>query len=110
MRCSIPRPVIRPIAAWLLVAGVAALGAARAVAPKRSTPDLLDAIRAVDAAGVRAALDRGADVTATEPDGTTPLHWAVHADDADIVELVLEAGADAPRRTATGWRPSPSPA
>ena len=48
---------------------------------------LLTAIKAVDEAGVRAALAAGADVTATETDGTTPLHWAVHADDPAIVEL-----------------------
>ena len=66
---------------------------------------LIAAIKAVDKAGVRAALARGADVTATEADGTTPLHWAVHADDAPIVELVLAAGADATARNRYGVPP-----
>ena len=105
MRCSIPRPLIRPIAAWLFVAGVAAFGAAGAPAAEAVDAGLLEAIRAVDEAGVRAALDRGADVTATEPDGTTPLHWAVHADDAGIVELLLAAGADAGATNRYGVAP-----
>ena len=102
MRCSIPRPVIRPFAAWLLAAGVAAFGAAAAEAVDAG---LLEAIRAVDEADVRAALDGGADVTATEPDGTTPLHWAVHANDPGIVELMLAAGADAAATNRYGVAP-----
>ncbi len=66
---------------------------------------LLDAIKAVDDAGVRAALGRGVDVSAAEADGTTPLHWAVHANDATIVELLLAAGADAQAVNRYGVRP-----
>ena len=55
---------------------------------------LLGAIRGGDAAGVHDAIDGGADVTASDPDGTTALHWAAHADDPAIVELLLAAGAD----------------
>ena len=55
---------------------------------------LINAIKAVDIEGVRAALARGADVTAAEPDGTTPLHWATYGNEPAIVELLLEAGAD----------------
>jgi ankyrin repeat protein len=66
---------------------------------------LLAAIKAVDEAGVQAALAGGADVTATETDGTTPLHWAVHADDPALVELVLGAGADATARNRYGVPP-----
>ena len=32
--------------------------------------------------------------TSAESDGTTPLHWAVHHDDAELVRRLLEAGAD----------------
>ena len=66
---------------------------------------LLDAIKAVDEARVRAALDRGVDVSAAEADGTTPLHRAVHANDATIVELLLAAGADAQAVNRYGVRP-----
>ena len=105
MRCSILRPVTRSMAAWLLVAGVAGPGVSRAAAAEAVDPGLLDAIRAVDAAGVREAIERGADVTATEPDGTTPLHWAVHADDAGIVDMLLAAGADAAATNRYGVAP-----
>ncbi len=56
---------------------------------------LIAAIKAIDVEGVRAALNGDADVTATEPDATTTLHWAVHVNDPTIVELLLAAGADA---------------
>ena len=79
----------------LLVVFVLAAGAVRAAAAGAVDAGLLEAVKAADAAGVRAALDGGADVTAAEPDGATALHWAVHADDAGIVEMLLEAGADA---------------
>ena len=105
MRCSIFRPVTCSIATWLLVATVAGAGVVRAAAAEVVDAGLLDAIRAVDAGGVRAALDRGADATAAEPDGTTPLHWAVHADDAGIVELLLAAGADAASTNRYGVAP-----
>ena len=36
-----------------------------------------------------------ADVTATEADGTTALHWAVRFDDIELALRLLEAGADA---------------
>ena len=68
-------------------------------------PGLLDAIKAADEAGVRAALDRGVDVSTAEADGTTPLHRAVHANDATIVELLLAAGADAQAANRYGVRP-----
>lgn len=66
---------------------------------------LLRAIKASDLTGTRAALDRGADVTAPEPDGTTPLHWAVHADNPALVELLLAAGATADTANRYGVRP-----
>jgi len=42
---------------------------------------------------VRALLQRKADVNAPQVDGTTALHWAVRADDLDLTDLLLRAGA-----------------
>ena len=49
---------------------------------------LIEAIRAGDVGQVRVAVSRGADVTAAEADGTTPLHWAAHADRLDVVIML----------------------
>ena len=89
----------------LLVVFVLAAGAVRAAASGAVDAGLLEAVKAADAAGVRAALAGGADVTAAEPDGATALHWAVHADDAGIVEMLLEAGADAAAANRYGVAP-----
>jgi ankyrin repeat protein len=46
-----------------------------------------------------------ADVNAPEPDGTTPLHWAVRADDLAKVNKLLTAGADAKAANRYGVTP-----
>ena len=98
------REVIRWSAAALVaVACVAAFPGAGHAA--EADAGLIDAIRAVDVDGVGAALARGADVTAAEADGTTPLHWAAHANEPAIVELLLDAGADASVANRYGVRP-----
>ena len=46
----------------------------------------------------RAALDliaQGADVNQPQPDGTTPLHWAVYRVDRELVDALLKKGAKA---------------
>jgi hypothetical protein len=44
-------------------------------------------------------------VNARAADGTTPLHWAVHADDLAKVESLLAAGADAKAQDRYGLTP-----
>ncbi len=39
-------------------------------------------------------LNKRADPNAAEPDGTTPLHWAVRNNDTALVERLIRAGAD----------------
>ncbi len=39
-------------------------------------------------------LEQHADVSMREPDGTTPLHWAVYRNDVDLVRRLIKAGAD----------------
>ena len=89
----------------LLSIAVTFSGASPVVAAEAADAGLIEAIKAVDDAGVRVALARGADISATDPDGTTPLHWAVHATDATIVGLLIEAGADADAANRYGVRP-----
>jgi len=76
------------VVVWSVLA-VASVGEAAEV-----DAGLIAAIRASDDTAVRAAVDGGADVTAAESDGTTPLHWAAHANHPSIVATLLEAGAE----------------
>ncbi len=58
-----------------------------------ATPPLVDAVKSGDMVAARALVAKGADVNATEPDGTTALHWAVQRNDLDLVSRLLRAGA-----------------
>jgi ankyrin repeat protein len=66
---------------------------------------LVDAVRRGDAAAVRAALQRGSDVNAAEPDGTTALHWAAYRDDVDVAESLIRAGARVDSANRYGVKP-----
>ena len=55
---------------------------------------LVDAAKSGNAAAVRAELQKKADVNAAAVDGSTALHWAVHRDALDVVDLLLGAGAN----------------
>jgi ankyrin repeat protein len=84
------------IAALIVCAGAVPVGAQVAI---------VDAIKAGDAARVRALIDKRADVNAAQADGTTPLHWAVERDLPDIVQMLLRAGANAKASNRYGATP-----
>ena len=81
----------------VLVLALVSLGATREV-------PLIEAAKQSDAAAVRALLPT-ADVQATEPDGTTALHWAAHRNALAVTDLLLEAGAVATAANRYGVRP-----
>ena len=58
-----------------------------------------------DRPAVRTILRRATDVNEPSADGTTALHWAVHRDDADMVDLLISAGADVKRTNRYGVAP-----
>jgi ankyrin repeat protein len=70
------------------VLSVLSLAAAGAGAP------LVEAVKKSDRQSVRSLLQQKVDVNASEPDGATALHWAVHQDDLATVDLLLGAGAN----------------
>jgi ankyrin repeat protein len=54
---------------------------------------LIQAVRSKDAATIRTLLKSRVDVNATQGDGATALHWAVHYSDLATIDLLLHAGA-----------------
>ena len=79
-----------------LLALTAAVVATAAEAPLR----LIDAVKSGNREVVRTLLKQPAELKVTERDGTTALHWAVRADDLEMVRMLLRAGADAHRGDA----------
>jgi ankyrin repeat protein len=73
------------------LAGVAMAGAATIGAGGTTT--LVDAVKSGNRAVVRTLLGPST-VNAPEPDGTTALHWAVRANDAETTALLVGAGAN----------------
>ena len=55
---------------------------------------LVEAVKAQRWEAVRPLLADGTDVNATQGDGATALHWAVHWDEPETAELLIRAGAD----------------
>jgi ankyrin repeat protein len=55
---------------------------------------LASSARMDDLNEARQFIDAGADINLPEPDGTTPLLWAVYNMSPDLVKLLLEAGAN----------------
>ena len=73
-----------------------------------ATPELplIDAVKSGNREAVRALLKQpAAAFKGVEGDGTTALHWAVRADDLDMVRLLLTAGADVKAATREGVTP-----
>ncbi|MBN1238138.1 MAG: ankyrin repeat domain-containing protein [Gammaproteobacteria bacterium] len=85
---------------------VASLGSLGTSAPAvGADSDLVAAVKAGDAAAVRARLAEGTAVDSPGADGSTALHWAVRSNDAGIVEALLQAGARVDVRTRNGVTP-----
>lgn len=57
-------------------------------------PALVDAAKAGDAVALRSLLQQQIDVNASEPDGSTALHWASYRDDLESADLLIRAGAN----------------
>ena len=87
----------------LLTAALAVLPAGAHAATEDTR--LVDAARRNEPATVRALLDEGLDVDASQPDGSTALLWAAYYDDAGTVDLLLAAGADANAANEYGEAP-----
>jgi ankyrin repeat protein len=67
---------------------------AAASAGMDANAQLFAALKAQDPETALYALSSGADATAREPDGTTPLHYAAHYADTRLIAALLKAKAD----------------
>ena len=63
-------------------------------APAANDHRLADAAESKNNDALQTLLRRGPDVNATQADGSTALHWAVHWDDLEIVDQLIQAHAD----------------
>jgi uncharacterized protein len=68
-------------------------------------PEVADAAMHGDKVALRALLQDKADVNAPQIDGSTALHWAVRADDFEMTELLLAAGAHVSTANDSGATP-----
>ena len=85
---------------WLLVLLLPAVSLA---APPTST--VVGAAKNADKATLKTLLQQRANVKLPEPDGTTALHWAAFNNDAEAVDLLLNAGADVAAKNSFGVPP-----
>ena len=60
---------------------------------RAAASDVADAVMRGDIAAARALIQKKADVNAAQDDGATALHWAVYRGNAELVDLLLRAGA-----------------
>jgi uncharacterized protein len=63
------------------------------VGVRAAASDVADAIMRGDIAAARVLIQKKADVNAAQDDGATALHWAVYRGNAEVVDLLLRAGA-----------------
>jgi uncharacterized protein len=64
-----------------------------------------DAAEKRDFSEVKKLITQKADVNAAQADGTTALHWAIHWDNAEAVDLLLKSGADTKAATRLNATP-----
>jgi ankyrin repeat protein len=66
---------------------------------------LIDAAKNRDNAGLRALIQKKANVNETEADGTTALHWASYRDNLEAADLLIRAGTNVNAATDLGVTP-----
>jgi ankyrin repeat protein len=83
-------------ALWMLFVG--------AISAAGEAP-LADAVEQRRAAAIGAFVEKNLDVNASQPDGMTALHWAVHHDDVKTVKRLIAANAEVRKANRYGVTP-----
>jgi len=78
------------------------LTALLALTPSAGDNRLADAAMQGDKAALQSLLKQKVDVNAAQGDGMTALHWAAFRDDTEMVQLLIQAGADVKATTRIG--------
>src|SRR5436190_1118404 len=97
-RTFIAAVVVAVCAAYALFAGAVTAFA-------QSGSPLADRIESGDRKAALEMLTRNAPVNSTQPDGTSPLHWAVYRVDEELVKALLGRGAKADVLNSFGSSP-----
>jgi uncharacterized protein len=66
---------------------------------------LVNAAKSRDISAIQSLLKQRLDVNTPDVDGMTPLHWAAHWDELEILKLLLSAGANAKAANRYGVTP-----
>ncbi len=66
---------------------------------------LVDAVKSGNKTAIRTLLQQHVDINASEPDGSTALHWAVQGNDTETVGMLMRAGANVKATTRYGVSP-----
>ena len=74
-------------------------------APTGAEKSFIAAIQTNNTGAVRALLDKGADVNEPAYTSKTPLHYASHSRNMEILKFILSKGADVEARTEQGFTP-----
>jgi ankyrin repeat protein len=85
-----------------IVTGAVAISMTALLGAAPSSTSVADAAMRGDRADVAAMIKQGADVNTPQGDGVTALHWAARRGDADLVAVLLGAGANARAVTTFG--------
>jgi ankyrin repeat protein len=94
--------ILATSAMLLMLVGV---GVGASVGAAGNDPTLVEAVKKGNSAAVRALIQKGVDVNASEVDGTTALHWAAQTDSLETVELLIRAGAKVGAANRYGVQP-----
>src|SRR5262252_8383740 len=95
------RMATKTVSRRLIIGWVIAIGTSAADTDSR----LAQAAHDGDMARVRAMIADKAGVNQPLGDGTTALHWAAQADDLEVADLLIRAGANVSARSRRGVMP-----